>query len=57
MNSMIENAELRALNVDEIDGIAGGKKALGYKIEKCTVSKDADGNKVETCKIDMIEGV
>jgi hypothetical protein len=58
---MIENAELgrelRALNVDEIGSIAGGKKAVGYKVEKCPVKKDAEGNQVQTCKIIMVEGV
>ncbi|MCZ7660318.1 MAG: hypothetical protein M5U07_21905 [Xanthobacteraceae bacterium] len=41
---------LRALTIDELDQVSGGKKATYIIVEKCTETKGPKGT-VQTCKV------
>jgi hypothetical protein len=44
--------EPRALTIDELDQVSGGKKKAEYiTVERCTEVKGKDGRTVQTCKL------
>jgi hypothetical protein len=41
---------LRALTIDELDQVSGGKKAIYVLVERCTTTIEKGGKEVQTCK-------
>jgi hypothetical protein len=51
INAAVMNADVRALTVDELDEVSGGKKATGVRIENCTTTIHPDGKEVQKCRV------
>jgi hypothetical protein len=52
-NAVAMNVGLRALTVDELDEVSGGKgkKATGVRIENCTTTIYPGGKEVQKCTV------
>ncbi len=51
MTNAAMNADVRALTVDELDEVSGGKKATGVRVENCTTTIHPDGKEVQKCRV------
>ena len=51
MTNATMNADVRALTVDELDEVSGGKKATGVRVENCTTTIYPDGKEVQKCRV------
>jgi hypothetical protein len=51
INANAINADVRALTVDELDQVSGGKKAIGVRVENCTTTVHAGGKEVQKCTV------
>jgi hypothetical protein len=50
-NAVAINADLRALTLDELERVSGGKKATGVRVENCTTTFYPDGKEVQKCRV------
>jgi hypothetical protein len=50
LDAITANAGVRALTVDELDQVSGGKKATYILVERCTTTIHKGGKEVQTCK-------
>ena len=50
-NAVAVNADVRALTVDELEEVSGGKKVTGVRVENCTTKISPNGKEVQKCTV------
>jgi hypothetical protein len=51
INAKVMNADVRALTLDELDEVSGGKKAIGVRVQNCTTTIYPGGKEVQKCTV------